>query len=279
MVIKTCPVDANGYFNLSAANLWHGAVASRAKIVIVETDPALPYVQGIENGLHESQVDYVIEGDGQPVPELPSRRRPMPTVPSPGCPGRAGAAAAGPDGSRRGRTLSRRSLPAGRWCRSRPASSAAGPGYPAMPSRWRIFPSQARLRSVSGTSREFRPSKATVRSPANRTPGVRGWASGPATTPDSASSGAGPAAAAGPAAPSPTGAAGPGPPACPTPAYSPAGGTSRARARNTPRPATAVPAAGAAPSWSAPGHHQPARTADAGLNPQMARGEDAPRRQ
>jgi acyl-CoA hydrolase len=76
MVIKTCPVDANGYFNFGAANLWHGAVASRAKIVIVETDPALPYVHGIENGLHMSQVDYVIEGDGQPVPELPS---PAPT--------------------------------------------------------------------------------------------------------------------------------------------------------------------------------------------------------
>ena len=72
MVVKTCPVDANGYFNFGAANLWHGAVASRAKIVIVETGPALPYVHGIENGLHMSQVDYVIEGDGQPVPELPS---------------------------------------------------------------------------------------------------------------------------------------------------------------------------------------------------------------
>ena len=72
MVIKTCPVDANGYFNFSVANLWHGAVASRAKIVIVETDPALPYVHGIENGLHTSQVDYVIEGGGLPVPELPN---------------------------------------------------------------------------------------------------------------------------------------------------------------------------------------------------------------
>ena len=73
MVIKTCPVDANGYFNFGAANLWHGAVASRAKIVIVETDAALPYVYGIDNGLHISQVDYVIEGEGHPVPELPSQ--------------------------------------------------------------------------------------------------------------------------------------------------------------------------------------------------------------
>ena len=76
MVIKTCPIDADGYFNFSAANLWHGAIASRAKIVIVETDPALPHVHGIENGLHVSQVDYVIEGGGQAVPELPN---PAPT--------------------------------------------------------------------------------------------------------------------------------------------------------------------------------------------------------
>jgi acyl-CoA hydrolase len=76
MVIKTCPVDARGYFNFSAANLWHGAVAARAKVVIVEVDPALPYLHGIDNGLHISQIDYVIDGDGQPLPELPN---PAPT--------------------------------------------------------------------------------------------------------------------------------------------------------------------------------------------------------
>lgn len=72
MVVKTCPVDANGYFNFGPANLWHGAVASRANVVVVEVDPALPYVHGIDNGLHTSQVDYVIDGEGQPLPELPN---------------------------------------------------------------------------------------------------------------------------------------------------------------------------------------------------------------
>ena len=42
MVVKTCPVDADGYFNFGPSNLWHGAVASRAKVVIVEADPAVP---------------------------------------------------------------------------------------------------------------------------------------------------------------------------------------------------------------------------------------------
>ena len=45
---------------------------------------------------------------------------------------------------------------------------------------------------MSGTFTELQPSKATVRSPPNRTPGVPGWASGPATTSNSAFSGAGP---------------------------------------------------------------------------------------
>jgi acyl-CoA hydrolase len=76
MVVKTCPIDADGYFNLSTANLWHRAVASRAKVVIVEVNSALPCVHGIDNGLHVSEVDYIIEGDGQPAPELPN---PAPT--------------------------------------------------------------------------------------------------------------------------------------------------------------------------------------------------------
>jgi acyl-CoA hydrolase len=72
VVLKTCEVDANGFFNLSASNLWHRAVSSRAKIVVVEISQGLPYLYGVENGLHISEVDYVIEGDSGPPPELPN---------------------------------------------------------------------------------------------------------------------------------------------------------------------------------------------------------------
>ena len=72
MVIKACPQDSDGYFNFGMTNCWHGAMASRAKLVIVEIDPAMPYVYGIDQGLHSSQVDYVIDGAGLPLPELPS---------------------------------------------------------------------------------------------------------------------------------------------------------------------------------------------------------------
>lgn len=77
VVLKTCPMDENGYFNLSAANLWHRAVIERARTVIVETSRSLPYAFGEDTGLHVSEVDYVIEGDDAPAPELPN---PAPTA-------------------------------------------------------------------------------------------------------------------------------------------------------------------------------------------------------
>jgi acyl-CoA hydrolase len=71
-IVKTCPLDENGFFNLSAANLWHRAVIERARIVIVETSRSLPYVFGEDTGVHVSEVDFVIEGDDAPAPELPN---------------------------------------------------------------------------------------------------------------------------------------------------------------------------------------------------------------
>jgi acyl-CoA hydrolase len=72
VVFKTCPMDADGYFNFSAANLWHRAVLERAKIVIVEITDGNPYVYGTDNGVHVSEVDYIITGDNHPAVELPN---------------------------------------------------------------------------------------------------------------------------------------------------------------------------------------------------------------
>jgi acyl-CoA hydrolase len=70
VVLKTCPIDADGFFNMSAANLWHRAIVERAKTVVVETCAGIPYVHGEQTGVHVSEVDYVVEGDDQPAPEL-----------------------------------------------------------------------------------------------------------------------------------------------------------------------------------------------------------------
>jgi acyl-CoA hydrolase len=72
VVLKTRDVDAKGFFNLSASNLWHRAITSRAKIVVVEVSEGLPYLFGVDNGLHITEVDYVIAGDSGPLPELPN---------------------------------------------------------------------------------------------------------------------------------------------------------------------------------------------------------------
>ena len=72
VILKACPLDADGYFNFGAANLWHRAVIERAKMVIVEVSRGLPYVLGDQKGVHVGEVDYLIEGDGLPAAELPN---------------------------------------------------------------------------------------------------------------------------------------------------------------------------------------------------------------
>ena len=71
-VLKACPMDENGFFNFSAANVWHRAIVERARIVVVEVTTGLPYLHGVDNGVHVSEVDYVIEGDHRPAVELPN---------------------------------------------------------------------------------------------------------------------------------------------------------------------------------------------------------------
>ena len=72
VILKCCPMDKNGFFNMSAANLWHRAIVERAKTVIIEVTTGIPYVLGEEAGIHLSEVDYLIEGDNAPSVELPN---------------------------------------------------------------------------------------------------------------------------------------------------------------------------------------------------------------
>lgn len=70
VILKVCPLDEQGYFNFSATNLWHSAIIQRARTVIVEVTRGLPYAHGESNGVHISEVDYIIEGDHEPPAEL-----------------------------------------------------------------------------------------------------------------------------------------------------------------------------------------------------------------
>ena len=71
-IIRTRPMDENGNFNTSLANLWIRAVVERARVVIVEVTESLPHVDGPTNAIHASEVDFVIEGGSDPLPELPN---------------------------------------------------------------------------------------------------------------------------------------------------------------------------------------------------------------
>ncbi len=72
LVIKTCRMDDQGMFNFSCMNLWHRAIIERAKCVVVEVTDGLPYALGPDNGIHISEVDFILEGDNSPTSEVPN---------------------------------------------------------------------------------------------------------------------------------------------------------------------------------------------------------------
>lgn len=68
--LRTAPMDAHGYFNFGVAATYLKAVCERARVLIVETCEAMPYVFGTENAVHARDVTYVIDGGAGPIPEL-----------------------------------------------------------------------------------------------------------------------------------------------------------------------------------------------------------------
>jgi len=71
-ILKACPMDADGNFNLGGSNLWHRAVVERARVVIVEVSDKLPYVFGEKHTIHRGEIDYIIEGNDLAPAELPN---------------------------------------------------------------------------------------------------------------------------------------------------------------------------------------------------------------
>ena len=68
--LKTAPMDEHGYFNFGAAVTYHKALTERARCLVIETSPRMPYVFGGEESVHASDVDLVIEGGDEPLAEL-----------------------------------------------------------------------------------------------------------------------------------------------------------------------------------------------------------------
>jgi acyl-CoA hydrolase len=68
--VKTCPMDEHGYFNFGTSVAYTKALTERAKVLIVETCEAMPYLYGEQQGVHLGEVDHVIDGGRGSIQEL-----------------------------------------------------------------------------------------------------------------------------------------------------------------------------------------------------------------
>lgn len=70
-IVRTASMDSAGYFNFGIANSLQKAQADKAKKVIVEINANMPYCfGGYSEGLHISEVDYVVETENRPLVQL-----------------------------------------------------------------------------------------------------------------------------------------------------------------------------------------------------------------
>ena len=66
------PMDKHGYFNLSCAAGIARGILETADIVILEVNENLPRIfGGVDESIHISEVDYVVEGPHEPLPQFP----------------------------------------------------------------------------------------------------------------------------------------------------------------------------------------------------------------
>lgn len=70
-IVRVTPMDKHGYFGFSLNNSATAAILEKAKTVIVEVNENLPQVYGVEDCIHISKVDYIVEGENEPLTTLP----------------------------------------------------------------------------------------------------------------------------------------------------------------------------------------------------------------
>lgn len=71
-MISVTPMDKHGFFNLSTSTGIAKGVLDVADVVILEVNEHLPKIYGgFDEIIHISEVDYVVEGEHDPLPEFP----------------------------------------------------------------------------------------------------------------------------------------------------------------------------------------------------------------
>ncbi len=72
-MLQVAPMDEHGFFNFGPQNSHTRAVCERADIVIVEVNNKMPRcLGGYEEYIHITEVDYIVEGNNPPLPQLPT---------------------------------------------------------------------------------------------------------------------------------------------------------------------------------------------------------------
>ena len=71
VMLMVAPMDKHGYFNFGPSASHLGAMCETARHIIVEVNENMPRcLGGFENGVHISDVTYIVEGDNPPIGEL-----------------------------------------------------------------------------------------------------------------------------------------------------------------------------------------------------------------
>ena len=74
-MLAVTPMDRHGYFNLSCVTGTTKGITEQADIVIVEINERLPRVYGgFDECIHISEVDYIVEGEHGPLPQVRAGR-------------------------------------------------------------------------------------------------------------------------------------------------------------------------------------------------------------
>ena len=71
-LIKVAPMDKHGFLNFGPSVSFIPNICDTAKIVIAEVNNRIPTcLGGSRESIHISEIDYIVEGDNQPLIELP----------------------------------------------------------------------------------------------------------------------------------------------------------------------------------------------------------------
>jgi len=72
-LFQTTPMDEHGYFNFGPNASHLMAICENAKLIIVEINENMPRcLGGKESEIHISQINYIVEGENEPISELGS---------------------------------------------------------------------------------------------------------------------------------------------------------------------------------------------------------------